>query len=165
MGPIPKNIDEYMRTLSPDKRKALQRLRRDIHAAAPGVEECISYQIPAFRLGGRLLVAFGGAVSHCAFYPGSIVRAFEKELQTYDTAKGTIRFHADKPLPASLVRKIVKARIAANAAMSRPAAKRATRRPATQRARRPATGRARRRSVRARTARLRASAARAARRR
>jgi uncharacterized protein YdhG (YjbR/CyaY superfamily) len=135
MGPKPKTIDEYMRTLSPDKRAALQRLRRDIHAAAPGLEECISYQVPAFRLGGRMLVAFGGAASHCAFYPGSIVGAFRKELVPFDTAKGTIRFQADKPLPASLVRKIVKARIAAYAAGSRPAAKRATRHPATRGAR------------------------------
>jgi uncharacterized protein YdhG (YjbR/CyaY superfamily) len=134
MGPKPRNIDEYLAGLSSDQRAALQRLRRQIHAAAPGAEECISYQIPAFRLGGRLLVAFGGAVSHCAFYPGSILRAFTKELRTFDTAIGTIRFQPDRPLPATLVRRIVKARIAANAAGRRPAARSARRRSVPARA-------------------------------
>ena len=118
--PKAENIDEYLVGLSSDQRAALQRLRRQIHAAAPGAEECISYQIPAFRLGGRLLVAFGGAVSHCAFYPGSILRAFTRELRTFDTAIGTIRFQPDKPLPAALVRKVVKARIAQTARRSAP---------------------------------------------
>lgn len=145
MGPKPRNIDEYLAGLSSDQRAALQRLRRQIHAAAPGVEECISYQIPAFRLGGRLLVAFGGAVRHCAFYPGSILRAFTKELRTFDTAKGTIRFQPDKPLPATLVRRIVKARIAGNAAASRPQTQRASRAAARASRRRPATKSARRR--------------------
>ena len=152
MGPKPRNIDDYLARLSEDKRAALQRLRRDIHAAAPGVEECISYQLPAFRLGGRMLVAFGGAVSHCAFYPGSIVGAFKKELRAFDTAKGTIRFQADKPLPGTLVRKIVKARIAANAVGTRPTTKRAGARASR---RRPATKSARRRPAAARAARAR----------
>ena len=164
MGPKPKNIDEYMKTLSSDQRAALQRLRRQIRAAAPGVEECISYQIPAFRLRGRMLVAFGGAVSHCAFYPGSIVRAFTKELRTFDTAKGTIRFQPDRPLPATLVRRIVKARIAANAAGSRPQTKRAPRAAARGSRRRPAARSARRRSVPARASRRRRPAAGASRR-
>ena len=73
----------------------------------------MSYGIPGFRLNGKLLVSYGAAAKHCAFYPGSIVREFEKELKDYGTTgKGTIRFSADKPLTAALVRKIVKARIA-----------------------------------------------------
>ena len=72
----------------------------------------MSYGIPGFRLNGKLLVSYGAATKHCAFYPGSIVQRFKKELKNYDTSKGTIRFSADKPLPAALVRKIVKARIA-----------------------------------------------------
>jgi uncharacterized protein YdhG (YjbR/CyaY superfamily) len=73
----------------------------------------MSYGIPGFRLNGKLLVSYGAATKHCAFYPGSIVRDFKNELRDYDTGgKGTIRFSADEPLPAALVRKIVKARIA-----------------------------------------------------
>lgn len=112
-----KTIDEYLAPLSRDKRAALEKLRRAIQSAAPKAEECISYQIPAFRLGGRLLVAFGAAAKHCAFYPGAFpVEALADELATYDTSKGTIRFRADSPLPATLVRKLVKARIAEYAA-------------------------------------------------
>lgn len=114
-----RTIDEYLAALSPDKRAALQRLRRIIRAAAPGAEERISYGLPAFRLDGSMLVWFGAAANHCAFYPGAVVDAHRGELEGYDTGKGTIRFQADYPLPAALVRKLVKARIARNAARQR----------------------------------------------
>jgi uncharacterized protein YdhG (YjbR/CyaY superfamily) len=110
----PETIDEYLATLDADKRAALERLRKAIRGAAPKAEECISYQIPAFRLDGRMLVFFGAAANHCAFYPGALpVKAHRDELESYDTSKGTIRFQADSPLPATLVRKLVKAQIAA----------------------------------------------------
>jgi uncharacterized protein YdhG (YjbR/CyaY superfamily) len=113
-GLLPRTIDEYLAPLSDEKRAALQRLRRAIRAAAPKAEECISYRIPAFRLGGRLLVAFGAAADHCAFYAGSApVEDHKDELKAYDTSKGTIRFRADRPLPATLVRKLVRTQIAA----------------------------------------------------
>jgi uncharacterized protein YdhG (YjbR/CyaY superfamily) len=105
--------DAYLTALSDDKRRALEKLRKDIKAAAPKAEECISYGIPGFRLNGKLLVSYGAAAKHCAFYPGSTLQAFKKEMKNYDTSgKGTIRFPAEKPLPSALVRKIVKARIA-----------------------------------------------------
>jgi uncharacterized protein YdhG (YjbR/CyaY superfamily) len=107
-----KTVDGYLAVLSADKRAALERLRKAIHAAAPDAEECISYQMPAFRLDGKMLVWFGATAKHCAFYPGAVVEQFENELKDYDTAKGTIRFQPDHPLPAPLVRKIVRARIA-----------------------------------------------------
>ena len=110
-----KTIDEYLATLSEDKRAALEKLRKAIKAAAPKAEECISYQLPAFRLNGRMLVWFGATAKHCAFYPGAVVEAFKSELKDYDTSKGTIRFQPDHPLPAALVRKLVKARITENA--------------------------------------------------
>lgn len=113
-GPVPRTIDEYLAPLSAEKRGALQRLRRAIKAAAPKVEECIAYHIPAFRLGGKMLVAFGAAANHCAFYAGSApVENYKDELRSYDTSKGTIRFQPESPLPATLVRKLVKAQIAA----------------------------------------------------
>ena len=109
----PETHNGYFAGIDADKRRALEKLRKDIRAAAPKAEECISYGIPGFRLNRKLLVSFGAAARHCAFYPGSTLRSFVKETKDYDTSgKGTIRFPADKPLPSALVRKIVKARIA-----------------------------------------------------
>jgi len=101
--------------LSDDKRAALQKLRKTIKSAAPKAEECISYQLPAFRQHG-MLVGFGATANHCAFYlmSASAVEAHKDEVREYDTSKGTIRFQPDKPLPVALVRKLVKARIAEN---------------------------------------------------
>jgi uncharacterized protein YdhG (YjbR/CyaY superfamily) len=112
-------IDEYLAALSEDKRAALERLRRAIRAAAPRAEECISYQLPAFRLDGKMLVWFGAGANHCAFYPGAVVEAHKDELKDFDTRKGTVRFQPDHPIPAAVVRKLVKARIARNAARPR----------------------------------------------
>src|SRR5438128_5153236 len=115
MAAKPKTIDEYLAALSADKRAALEKLRKTIRAAAPKAEECISYQLAAFRQNG-MLVAFGATANHCAFYPmsSSTVAAHKDELKNYDTSKGTIRFQADQPLPVALVRKLVRARIAEN---------------------------------------------------
>jgi uncharacterized protein YdhG (YjbR/CyaY superfamily) len=110
----PTTIDEYLARLSEEQRAALERLRKIIHAAAPGAEECISYQIPAFRLNGKVVIWMGAAANHCANYGAG---GSPDELKDYDTSgKGTIRFQPDHPLPAALVRKLVKDRIAKNAA-------------------------------------------------
>ena len=128
MSTKPQNIDEYLATLSEEQRKALEKLRKAIKSAAPKAEECISYQIPGFRLNGRMLVSFAAWANHCAFYPGSYpLEVHKKELKDYDTSKGTLRFPLNKPLPALLVRKLVKARIEQNAAKQKVAAKRSQR--------------------------------------
>ena len=116
-------IDDYLATLSPDKRDALQALRETIHAAAPEAQECISYQMPAFRLNG-MLVGFAAAANHCALYAwnGTTVEAFKEELKGFDISKGTIRFTPDKPIPDALVRHLVLEKVAINAA--KPAARR-----------------------------------------
>ncbi|MCU1268150.1 MAG: hypothetical protein JWM21_4468 [Acidobacteria bacterium] len=125
----PKNIDEYLAPLSREKRAALEKLRSMIKSAAPRAEECISYQIPGFRLDGRLLVSFGAAANHCAFHPGAHpIEAHKNDLRNYDTSKGTIRFQVERPLSATLVRKLVKTRIAEYANKKPPAAKDAARR-------------------------------------
>jgi uncharacterized protein YdhG (YjbR/CyaY superfamily) len=126
----PQTHEAYLAGLSEAKRSALEELRKTIREAAPEAEEIISYQLPAFRLAGRLLVAFGATAKHCAFYPmsTSTVEAHRDELEGYDTSKGTIRFQADNPLPAPLVRKLVEARIAENAAQQQRVADRAARR-------------------------------------
>jgi uncharacterized protein YdhG (YjbR/CyaY superfamily)/predicted enzyme related to lactoylglutathione lyase len=107
-----KTIDTYLAAVPDDQRTALQRLRRIIRAAVPRAEECISYQVPAFRLDGKVLVWFGAAKKHCSFFPGAVLAGFDKELKPFSTSKGTVRFQPDRPLPATLVRKLVKARIA-----------------------------------------------------
>ncbi len=114
------SIDDYLLGVDDAQRAVLRKLRATIHAAARGAEECISYQLAAFRHEGRLLVAFGATANHCALFllSDKTVAAHQDELRAYDTSKGTIRFQPGKPLPATLVRKLVKARIAENAALS-----------------------------------------------
>ena len=105
-------ISAYLASLDKPKRTALQKLRKDIRAAAPGAVECISYGIPAFRLDGKMIVAFGASAKHCSFYPGAHpVKAHAKELAKYSTSKGTIRFSPDEPLSTALVRRLVRARV------------------------------------------------------
>jgi len=118
----PTNIDEYLAGVRDDQRSALQKLRLTIKAAAPKAQECISYQLAAFRLDGKVLVAFGATDKHCAFYPmsGSTIAAHKDALEGYETSKGTIRFQPDQPLPASLVRKLVKARMKENQLREKP---------------------------------------------
>jgi uncharacterized protein YdhG (YjbR/CyaY superfamily) len=112
----PKNIDEYLASVSDDNRATLKRLRRIIRAAVPNAEECISYQLPAFRVDGKCFVWFGAAANHCAIY--GVVGDHKDDLKDYDITKGTIRFQADKAIPAALVRKLIKARIAENVGRS-----------------------------------------------
>ena len=107
----PTTHDDYLARVSADKRAALQKVRSAIKAAAPKAEECISYQLPAFRLNGKFLVAYGAAANHCAFYPGSVLTDLKGELRNYDTSKGTLRFPPEKTLPVALVRKLVKLRM------------------------------------------------------
>src|SRR5438128_7972888 len=108
----PRTIDEFLLGVNTEQRAALEKLRQTIRAAAPKAEECISYGLAAFRLNGRPLVAFGAWANHCAFYPMSsaTMLAFQDQLQSFETSKGTIRFSTDKPLPTALVKKLVKAR-------------------------------------------------------
>src|SRR6185503_10037485 len=113
-----RTINEYLRTVPSDQRAALNKLRRTIRAAFPRAEECISYGIPAFRLDGRVVAWFAAAARHCSFFPGGVVDSFKSELADYETSKGTIRFQPDHPLPAGLVKKLIKARIARTAKAS-----------------------------------------------
>ena len=108
----PKTVDEYLAPLRSEQRATLEKLRKAIKTAAPKAEECISYDIPTFRLEGKMLVSFAAWANHCAFYPGAhALKVHQDELQAYGTSKGTIRFKAGRPLPSTLVRKLVKSRI------------------------------------------------------
>ena len=117
--------DEFLDTLSEDKRASLEKLRQTIKSIVPKAEEYFYYQLPAFRLDGKRLVAFGAATNHCSLYPlsAAVIKNLQADLKNYDTSPGTIRFPIDKPLPVALVRKIVKARIAENEAQIKHKAK------------------------------------------
>jgi uncharacterized protein YdhG (YjbR/CyaY superfamily) len=109
-----RSIDEYISGFPGDIGKTLEKLRAAIRAAAPGAEERISYQMPAFYLAGNL-VYFAAFKNHIGFFPTSSgIAAFKRELAPYSCSKGTVRFPLDKPLPLALIRKIVKFRVAEN---------------------------------------------------
>jgi uncharacterized protein YdhG (YjbR/CyaY superfamily) len=113
----PANIDEYLEGVPQEMRDALEKLRAVIKKAAPQAVEAIGWGMPMFKLKGNL-VGFAAFKEHCSFFPMSttVMEAFEHELASYDTSKGTIRFKPGKPLPASLVKKLVKERIKENEA-------------------------------------------------
>jgi uncharacterized protein YdhG (YjbR/CyaY superfamily) len=118
MGGIapPKNVDEYIERVPEPGRTTMNKMRAMIRSAAPKeATEGISYGLPAFKCNGAL-VYYGAFSDHCSFFPGSagLIAEFKDELKGYPTAKGTIQFPLDKPLPASLVKKFVKARVAQN---------------------------------------------------
>lgn len=107
----PTNTDEYLKQLPPDQRKALGALRKRILAAAPGTEEHFGYGLPAFKYNGHPLVYMGAAKNHVALY-GSVPVGFKERLKDFTVSKGTIQFTPLKPLPAALVKDIVKAKVA-----------------------------------------------------
>jgi uncharacterized protein YdhG (YjbR/CyaY superfamily) len=108
------SVDAYLAGVPTHKRAALKKLRAAIKAAAPRATEGISYGVPTFKLDGHPLVGFGMATAHCTFYLMSYaaMRSQAAALKGYELGKGSIQFPADRPLPATLVRGLVKARIA-----------------------------------------------------
>ena len=112
-----RSVDAYLAKVPPDMRAALESLRKTIRAAAPHAEETISYRIPAFRHAG-ILVYYAAFKDHGSLFIGSVVtqRKFAAELKTFAAGKGTVHFTPDHPLPAALVTRIVKARVAENEA-------------------------------------------------
>ena len=113
MKPPAASIDDYLAKLPSDQRAALEALRDQIRDLAPEAEEAISYGLPTFKLNGNL-VHFGAAAKHCAFYPGAVIAEFAERLEDFETAKGTIRFQPDSPLPPDLIADIVQHRIIQN---------------------------------------------------
>jgi uncharacterized protein YdhG (YjbR/CyaY superfamily) len=112
------DVDGYLATLPDDQQRALNSLRGVIRAAAPEATEGISYGVPAFKQDGHPVVSFGAAKSHCAFYVMSeaVMTAHADAVRKLDTSKGTIRFKPADPIPESLVRELVRARLEENAA-------------------------------------------------
>src|SRR3984957_16193262 len=117
---VPKNVDEYLAGVPEPARSTLKKIRAAIRSAVPAeATETISYRIPAFKYKG-VLVWFAAFSDHCSLFPtASVIEAFRKELKGFVTSKGTIQFPADKPLPTTLIKKLVKARIAQNESKKR----------------------------------------------
>jgi uncharacterized protein YdhG (YjbR/CyaY superfamily) len=112
---VARDVEGYLSQLPEDSRAALEKLRRTIKSLVPGAVEVISYQIPTFKYQGRMLVSYAAFQNHLSFFPGAQpIEAHRNELKSYQTSKGTIRFPIDRPLPAALVKKLVKARIKEN---------------------------------------------------
>jgi uncharacterized protein YdhG (YjbR/CyaY superfamily) len=114
----PTSVEDYLAALPDDQRAALEKLRKTIRVAAPQATEKISYAMPAFEQDGRFLVSYAAFKDHCSLYPASsaVREALGDELEPYFSGKGTLRFRADEPIPATLVKKIVRVRLDENAA-------------------------------------------------
>ena len=111
----PTNTDEYIAGFPKETQKILKQIRATIKKAAPGAEETISYAIPAFTLKGRNLIYFAGYKNHIGLYPAPRGNeAFRKELSVYKGGKGTVQFPLDKPIPLTLITKIVKFKVKEN---------------------------------------------------
>lgn len=110
----PKTIDEYLAAIPPNQRKALERLRKTIQAIVPNAGECISYGMPAFRLDGRVIAGFQATAKGCSYYPfsGTTLQTLAEDLQGHGKTKSALHFLPDEPLPTTLVRKLIQARIA-----------------------------------------------------
>jgi uncharacterized protein YdhG (YjbR/CyaY superfamily) len=110
-----RNVDEYISFQTKEIQNNLKKLRMTIKSAAPEAIEIISYGMPAYKIHGRILLYFAVHTNHIGLYamPSAIV-FFKKELEGYETSKGTIRFPHDKPIPFGLIRKIIKYRVQEN---------------------------------------------------
>ena len=114
---VAKSVDEYLAGVPEPARSTLNKIRATIRSVVPPeAREVISYGIPTFK-GNDLMIAYAAFTNHCSLFvlSGSLLESFKDELKGYETSKGTIRFPVDKPMPAALVKKLVKARLAHNA--------------------------------------------------
>jgi uncharacterized protein YdhG (YjbR/CyaY superfamily) len=107
-----KSVDEYIASQPEAVQRVLKRVRSIIRKAVPGVEEVISYQIPAYKLHGGGVLWFAGWRQHYSLYPatGQLVAAFKEDLAPYEVSKGTIRFPLSEPVPVKLIERIAKFR-------------------------------------------------------
>jgi len=109
-----KDVDDYLKNIPNEQRAVLENIRQSIQALSPEITELISYGIPSFKYKGRQFVAFAAYPTHCNFLIMSyaLMDTYKSDLKRFETDKATIRFTVDKPLPTSLLKKLVKARMA-----------------------------------------------------
>jgi uncharacterized protein YdhG (YjbR/CyaY superfamily) len=107
-------IDAYLATVPEPGRSTLEQLRRDILGVVPDAEQCISYNYPAFRVDGKVVAGFAAFKNHLSYLPhsGSVLTSLGQDVASYEQTKGSMHFAAEKPLPKTLVRKLVKAKLA-----------------------------------------------------
>lgn len=111
----PRDVEDYMSRVPEHQRAALERLRRTIKSIVPDASEVISYDIPTFKLDGRMLVSYAAFKHHCSFFPGAgPIKMHTNDLKSFQTSKGTIQFTPEHPLSTTLVKKLVKTRIRLN---------------------------------------------------
>lgn len=111
----PKDIDSYLASVPADRAAALEKLRATIHKALPGLEECISYNMPAFRCSdGRVIAGFLATNKGCSYYPfsGKTLATLKKDVAKYEGTPGSLHFDPERGLPATLVKKLLKTRLA-----------------------------------------------------
>jgi len=109
------DVADYLSQVPEPQREALERLRRTIKSIVPDAVEAISYQIPTFKLNGRMLVSYAAFKHHCSFFPGAgPIEMHANDLKSFQTSKGTIQFTPEHPLSTALVKKLVKTRIKLN---------------------------------------------------
>jgi uncharacterized protein YdhG (YjbR/CyaY superfamily) len=110
----PATIDEFLKGIPKDRRRALKDLRQKILFAIPEAQECISYRMPAFRLNGVVVAGFSATAKGCSYFPfsGSTLNTLRDVLSRYEQTKSSLHFSPDDPLPLTLVRKLIKTRIA-----------------------------------------------------
>ena len=108
------SVDRYIGTQPEEVQQVLEQIRQAIHEAAPQAEEVISYQMPTFRQNG-ILVHFGAHKHHIGFYPmPSAIKEFEEELSGYESARGSVQFPLDQPIPLDLIKEMVKYKVKEN---------------------------------------------------
>jgi len=105
-------IDAYLAALDEPKRSTLDRLRTTILEIVPDAEECISYDMPAFKMDGKVVAGFAAFKNHLSYFPhsGSVLPELSGDLDRYSWSKGTLQFPVDKPLPKALVKKLIAVR-------------------------------------------------------
>jgi uncharacterized protein YdhG (YjbR/CyaY superfamily) len=112
----PETIDAYLATVKPDRRAALEKLRKTVLSILPDAVECISYSMPAFRHRGHVVAGFLATSKGCSYFPfsGKTLATLAADLGSYEQTKSALHFDPKQPLPVGLVRKLLKARIAEN---------------------------------------------------
>ena len=112
-----RDVNDYLSRVPTIQREALERLRSTIKSIVPDATEVISYDIPTFKLNGRMLVSYAAFKHHCSFFPGAgPIEKHANDLKSFQTSKGTVQFTPDYPLSTALVKKLVKTRIRLNKA-------------------------------------------------
>jgi uncharacterized protein YdhG (YjbR/CyaY superfamily) len=109
-----KDIDDYLAEIQEPQKSTLNALRKTILDIIPSAEECINYRVPTFRVDGKGIAGFAAYKNHCTYFPmsGSVLGPLSEHVARYKISRGALQFAVDKPLPKTLVKKLIRARLA-----------------------------------------------------